>query len=95
MQQPAGRAMRRDRYDHQDRQERGQGRIFRKKTCRFCSPRPPVLDYKDTELLVKFLTEKGKVIPRRITGNCSKHQRALARAVKLARHSGLIAFQIE
>ena len=77
------------------RQERMQGRIYRKKVCRFCSAKPPLLDYKDTELLGKFLTEKGKIIPRRVTGNCSKHQRVLARSVKRSRHSGLIAFQID
>ena len=70
-------------------------RIFRKKVCRFCSERVPAVDYKDTEVIQKFLTEKGKIIPRRITGNCSKHQRALARAIKRTRHSALIAFQAE
>ena len=70
-------------------------RIFRKKVCRFCNDKVAPVDYKDTEVLQKFLTEKGKIIPRRITGNCSKHQRVLARAVKRSRHSALIAFQTE
>jgi small subunit ribosomal protein S18 len=52
-------------------------------------------NYRDAEFLLKFLTEKGKIIPRRITGNCSKHQRTLARAIKRCRHSALIAFQME
>ena len=74
--------------------ERG-GRFFQKKTCRFCSDRTLFLDYKDMERLRRFLTEKGKIVPRRITGNCAKHQRMLARAIKRARHSAFIAFQID
>ncbi|MBI1977813.1 MAG: 30S ribosomal protein S18 [Candidatus Omnitrophica bacterium] len=72
-------------------------RVFRKKVCRFCSDKSTVsvIDFKDTELISKFLTEKGKIIPRRITGNCSKHQRAMARAIKRTRHSALVAFQTE
>lgn len=70
-------------------------RVFRKKSCRFCAERTSYIDYKDVEKISKFLTEKGKVIPRRISGNCAKHQRVLARAVKLCRHSGLVPFQVE
>ncbi len=54
-----------------------------------------MIDYKDSERLAKFLTEKGKILGRRITGNCATHQRALARAIKRARHSALLAFQLE
>ena len=68
-------------------------RIFRKKVCRFCGDKVPQIDYKETELIQKFLTEKGKIIPRRITGTCAKHQRILARTIKRSRHSALIAFQ--
>lgn len=71
------------------------GRFFRKKVCRFCSDKVDFIDFKDTEKLTRFLTEKGKIVPRRITGNCAKHQRFLARALKRARHSALLAFQIE
>ena len=70
------------------------GRFMRKKVCRLCAERSPGIDYKDTERLVKFLTEKGKILPQRISGNCTKHQRMLARAVKRARHTSLIAFAI-
>jgi len=70
-------------------------RIFRKKVCRFCSDKAAQIDYRDMESIQKFLTEKGKIIPRRITGNCSKHQRVLARAIKRSRHSALVAFQSE
>ena len=75
--------------------DRGRGRVFRKKVCRFCGEKNSPINFKDTEVIQKFLTEKGKIIPRRITGNCSKHQRALARAIKRTRHSALVAFQID
>ena len=84
-----------DRDARGPRDERGGGRFFRKKICKFCSDRASVIDYKDNERLARFLTEKGKIVPRRITGNCAKHQRFLARALKRARHAALIAFQID
>ena len=71
------------------------GRFFRKKACRFCSEKVALIDYKEVERLGKFLTEKGKIIGRRITGNCAKHQRALARAIKRARHAALLPFLAE
>ena len=74
---------------------RGGGMRFIKKICRFCSDSNMALDYKDPEKLRRFLTEKGKIIPRRITGNCAKHQRMLARIVKRARHAAVVAFQID
>lgn len=70
-------------------------RFFRKKVCRFCADKVPLIDYKEAERLGRFLTEKGKIIGRRITGNCAKHQRALARAIKRARHAALLPFQAE
>ena len=73
----------------------GGPRFFQKKVCRFCTEKIAVTDYKDSERLKKFLTEKGKIMPRRITGNCAKHQRGLARAIKVARHSAVLAFQID
>ena len=73
----------------------GGGRFFQKKTCRFCAERSEVLDFKDSEKIKRFLTEKGKIMPRRITGNCAKHQRILSRAIKRARHAALVAFQID
>lgn len=54
-----------------------------------------MIDYKEAERLSKFLTEKGKIIPRRITGACAKHQRGLRRAIKRARHAALLSFQTE
>ena len=60
--------------------ERG-GRTFRKKVCRFSSGKVPLPNYKDTEALKKFVTEKGKIIPRRITGTSAKYQRQIAAIV--------------
>ena len=73
----------------------GGPRFFQKKTCRFCSERADQIDYKDTEKMRRFLTEKGKIMPRRITGNCAKHQRILARSIKRSRHTAFVAFQID
>ena len=58
----------------------------RKKVCAFCADANKALDYKDVALLKKYVSERGKILPRRITGNCAKHQRALTVAVKRARH---------
>lgn len=72
----------------------GGGRFIRKKVCRLCGERMSGLDHKETDRLLKFLTEKGKILPQRISGNCARHQRMLARAVKRARHASLIPFEI-
>ena len=72
----------------------GKGRFMRKKVCRLCADRVALVDYKETDKILKFLTEKGKILPQRISGNCAQHQRMLARAVKRARHTSMIAFQI-
>ena len=70
-------------------------RVFVKKNCRLCAEKATSVDYKDFDKIRRFLTEKGKIIPRRITGNCAKCQRMLARAVKRARQAGVVAFQID
>ena|SRR3989338_3759408 len=72
----------------------GGPRFFQKKVCRFCLDQNAEIDYKDPERLRRFLTEKGKIVPRRITGNCSKHQRIMARTIKKARHAALLPFQV-
>jgi small subunit ribosomal protein S18 len=66
-------------------------RIQRRKICRFCAERMPI-DYKDVRLLGGFITERGKLIPSRITGNCSRHQRELTTAIKRARNVALLPF---
>ena len=63
----------------------------RKKVCVFCD-KDNVIDYKDTAKLKRYVSERGKILPRRITGNCAKHQRALTVAVKRARHVALMPY---
>jgi small subunit ribosomal protein S18 len=62
----------------------------RRKVCRFCADKNITIDYKDPRVLRSFITERGKIIPRRISGNCSKHQREITEAIKRARNIALI-----
>ena len=64
----------------------------RKKVCVFCADKNNIIDYKDVNKLRRYISERGKILPRRITGNCAKHQRALTVAVKRARHVALIPY---
>ena len=73
--------------DQQDKKKR--------KNCSFCADKVEVIDYKDAQKLRKYLTEAGKILPRRITGNCAKHQRALTVAIKRARHLALMPYVAE
>ena len=66
----------------------------RKKACAFCG-KDNVIDYKDTAKLKKYVSERGKILPRRITGTCAKHQRALTVAIKRARHVALMPYVAE
>lgn len=71
----------------------GQRRFFaRPRVCQFCTDRSAVLDYKQAEVLRRYITEDGKIRPRRQTGACAKHQRAIARAIKRARHMALLPY---
>ncbi len=71
---------------------RGTGRVFfKKKVCRFCTQKLKA-DYKTPEVLRRFTTERGKILPRRITGTCAKHQRVLALEIKRARSLALLPF---
>jgi small subunit ribosomal protein S18 len=68
-------------------------RIFpRRKICRFCADSTMLIDYKDLKTLKYFSTERGKIIPRRISGNCAKHQRELTMAIKQARQIALMPY---
>lgn len=64
----------------------------RRKICRFCADSSLVIDYKETKILRYFTTERGKITPRRISGNCAKHQRMLTLAIKRARNMALMPF---
>ncbi|RME91181.1 MAG: 30S ribosomal protein S18 [Anaerolineae bacterium] len=72
----------------------GQRRRYyaRPKVCPFCADAQLLIDYKKVDLLKRFITDEGKIRPRRQTGTCAKHQRALARAIKRARHLALLPF---
>jgi small subunit ribosomal protein S18 len=66
--------------------------IARPKICQFCADKNISIDYKQTDMLRRFVTEEGKIRPRRQTGTCARHQRALAIAIKRARHIALLPF---
>jgi len=64
----------------------------RKRVCRFCQDMNLAIDYKDPRLLKQFLSERGKIMPRRMTGTCANHQRKLKEAIKMARHVAFLPF---
>lgn len=66
----------------------------RKKICNFCANKVNAIDYKDTKFLQRYITDRGKILPRRITGNCAQHQRQLTVAVKRARIMALLPFTL-
>ena len=68
------------------------GGMRRKKVCQFCAEKIDEIDYKDVELLQKFVTDRGKILPKRVTGTCARHQRELARAIKRARIVALMPY---
>ncbi len=74
---------------------RDRGRKPKKKICSYCVDKIDNIDYKQHEKLKRFVTERGKVLPRRISGNCAKHQRQLTRAIKRARIMALLPFTTE
>ena len=67
-------------------------RKARKKVCSFCAEKVDNIDYKEVNKLKKFITERGKILPRRILGTCAKHQRDITKAIKLARNIALLPF---
>ena len=72
----------------------GGGGFGRRKVCRFCADKALKVDYKDQNQMKYFLTERGKIIPRRISGNCAKHQREVATAVKRARMLAILPYTV-
>lgn len=91
--------MPRDRGGSRDRKERGGAkagapRRGRPKVCYFCKEKVTYIDYKDTGLLRRFMSDRGKIRARRVTGSCSRHQRDVALAVKNAREMGLLAYTV-
>jgi len=75
--------------------KRDKGRKPKRKVCSFCVDKIQEIDYKDTGRLRKYITERGKILPRRISGNCAHHQRQLTLAIKRARNIALLPFTVE
>ncbi len=70
----------------------GKKRRPRRKICKFCADSNLVIDYKEIKILKNYVTERGKIVPRRISGNCAKHQRQLSHAIKRARNIALLPY---
>lgn len=81
--------------DKPARPRRAGGFRSRRKVCVFCNEKAKPIDYKDVATLRKYISERGKILPRRITGTCAKHQRAITLAVKRARHVALLPYQVD
>ena len=82
-------------FDKPERENRGPrpgGRKGRKKVCSFCVDKLGPIDYKDGPRLRRYLSERAKIVPRRVTGTCARHQRQLTVAIKRARHLGLLPY---
>lgn len=75
--------------------KRERGRRPRKRVCSFCVDKVESIDYKDTHKVRKYITERGKILPRRISGNCAKHQRQVTIAIKRARHIALLPYIVD
>ncbi len=67
-------------------------KLLQRKRCRFCQDADLVINYKETKILSHFITERGKIIPRRISGTCARHQRQVMMQIKRARHVALLPF---
>jgi len=75
--------------------KRERGRRAKKRICSFCVDKMEAIDYKDVPRLKKYITERGKILPRRISGNCARHQRMLTSSIKRARNIALLPFTAE
>ena len=78
--------------ERSERPERRGGRNGRKKVCGFCVDKVEAIDYKDVAKLRRYISERAKILPRRVTGTCARHQRELTVAIKRARHLALLPF---
>ncbi|MCL4517276.1 MAG: 30S ribosomal protein S18 [Firmicutes bacterium] len=75
--------------------KREHGKKGKKRVCSFCVDKVESIDYKEISRLRRYITERGKILPRRISGNCAKHQRQLTDAIKRARHIALLPYTAE
>ena len=97
MEERHDREPRRDEGGDYERKGRGGDRggpRFKKKTCRFCEVKEMSMDYKRVDVLVKLVSNKGKILPRRLTGTCARHQRLVAKSIKKARNAGFMPFSV-
>ena len=78
-----------------DNARRQRNRKPKRRVCAFCADKVDTIDYKDVFKLRKYITERGKILPRRISGNCAKHQRQVTTAIKRARHIALLPYSAE
>lgn len=72
--------------------DKRRGGMRRKKVCQFCADKTETIDYKDSDKLKKYITERGKILPKRITGTCAIHQREVTKAIKRARIVALLPY---
>ncbi len=79
-------------YDKADKGDRRPNKKGRKKVCAFCVEKVDTIDYKDAAKLRRFMSERAKILPRRVTGTCAYHQRELTTAIKRARHIALLPY---
>lgn len=83
-------------FDKDDRKDRKAGfKPKKKRTCQFCTKGAQAISYKDEKILRKYISERGKILPRRVTGTCALHQRQLVNAINRARHVGILPYVIE
>jgi small subunit ribosomal protein S18 len=75
-----------------EKMRRGGSGLRKKKVCQFCAEKNIKINYKDVELLSKFITDRGKILPKRVTGTCAMHQREVTRAIKRARIVALLPY---
>ena len=75
--------------------DKRRGGYRRRKVCQFCADKNQTIDYKDVDMLSKFITERGKILPKRITGTCAIHQRDITTAVKRARVVALLPYSAD
>lgn len=81
--------------DRSDSPMKRRGGRRRKKVCVFCGEKNNTIDFKDVNKLKRYVSERGKILPRRITGTCAKHQRALTAAIKRSRHVALMPYTLD
>ncbi|WP_297208290.1 30S ribosomal protein S18 [uncultured Brachyspira sp.] len=80
-------------FNKEANEKDGRKKFFKKKVCYFCKNNIDVLDYKDIKLLKRYVKDSGKIIPKRLNGTCSKHQRLVTKAIKRARNIALLPYE--